>query len=412
MRFAPLAFLLLAPAVRGQSTCELKPSQIPGFRIWEAGQSGFTQGKEPGDLTFSWGIRFKNETPREIGSATVRLVAVEGGRRTFVSQPVTIHRFINTVVAHAGSLLPYEKSEGDGSLRFDMPGRLWMSDTRMDLELVSATGFVNPDLHDAGHLYTRLAAGRGGTNISILKRDPSLLKVRNAQGTTTTLMAFGCCDTATIRYVLAHGGNPRERTVRGATIMHLAAANGWPEVLDLAKSLGGDPNARTASGRTPLMKAIEAGQPVGWRWLLVHGAKTDLVATNGESAAYDAIHEGQAGALADLVKAGASPRWRDPKGDGWLEYAIGNYVFMDEVGKYRCPIDARNPKTGLTPLMLATRHGGEQPIVWFLRHGANPDLKDRKGKTAYDYARENNTLHTDRFFRRLVAQYAVKKRTY
>ena len=241
-----------------------------------------------------------------------------------------------------------------------------------------------------------------------MKKDPSLLKVRNRQGLTTTLMAFGACDPSVIRYVLAHGGNAKDRTERGATAMHMAAMNGWDGALELAKSLGGDPNAKTASGRTPLMKAVSVGQSHGWTWLLAHGAKPDAMGPDGRSAALYAIQEGQAEALAALARAGADPKKRTPDGRGWLEIALENPIFLDTVAKYGVDVNARNPKTGLTPLMVAVANYGIESQAWLLMR-SDPNLKDKLGRTAYDYARASNTLHTDRFLRALVAQYGRKR---
>lgn len=134
------------------------------------------------------------------------------------------------------------------------------------------------------------------------------------------------------------------------------------------------------------MKAIYKGQPLGWRWLLKHGANTGFMSQAGETAVSVAINEGQAMALADLARSGMSPRSRDTKGRGWLDLCTSNGAFVDTVYGYGLPIDARNPLTGATPLMLAGRSGRPDVVIWFLQHGANPNLKDKKGKTPYDYA--------------------------
>lgn len=381
-----LGFAVLASPVLREEVQALPLSQIGGFRIWEQAPQGFRKSAHPGFVTHFWALRFKNESPKEIGSVTVRLVEFEGTRRAYESKPVTIRSFVNVGVAHRGSLLPWEKSEFDGMVGFDVPESGLRTTGGATLEVVSATGFRRADLHDAGHLASYLRNMRRPEILAQFKRDPSLLKVRNAQSLTTTLMAFGSCDPEVIKYVLAHGGNAKDRTDRGATIMHMAAMNGYVGVLDLAAKLGGNPNAQTMSGRTPLMKSIAIGQPVGWRWLLKHGAKPTLATKAGETAPYVAIQEGQAQALADLVKAGANPRARDAKGRGWLDYCVGNYAFLGEVARYGLPIDGRNPLTGATPLMLSGQEGVPDGTIWFLQHGANPSLKDKKGRTAYDYA--------------------------
>lgn len=389
---APLLALRLFQAPSNEIRT-LPPSEIRGLRVWDQAGQGRRRSKRPGYVTSYWAVRFKNETPKEIGSVTLRLVGHDRGRRSFQSPPATLRTFVNVGVAHRGSLLPGEKSEFDrlGIVAFELPeADLRRAGGGMGVELVSATGFRRVDLHDPGHLYSYLHNMRRPEILAQFRRDPSLLKVRNAQGLDTTLMAFAACDPEVIKYVLAHGGSAKARTDRGATIMHMAAMNGYPGVMDLALKMGGDPNARTASGRTPLMKAISRGQLYDWRWLLAHRANTKLMSEAGETAASIAINEGQELALADLAKAGVSPKARDAKGQGWLDYGVNNGAFLDVVARYGLPIDGRNPLTGATPLMLAASRGVPATVIWFVQHGANPNLKDKQGRNAYDYAALGN----------------------
>ena len=101
----------------------------------------------------------------------------------------------------------------------------------------------------------------------------------------------------------------------------------------------------------------------------------------------DAILEGQTQALDDLVKAGAVRNARDRKGMGWMHYVSQNYLMFDAVSRYGIPVDDRDPQTGTTPLMLTAETALPDGVIWLVRHGANPKLRDREGRSAYDYAR-------------------------
>ena len=51
-------------------------------------------------------------------------------------------------------------------------------------------------------------------------------------------------------------------------------------------------------------------------------------------------------------------------------------------------VDAPDPQTGRTPLMLAVTYGYRSNVVALMSHGADVHLKDKSGKSALDMARE------------------------
>ncbi len=380
-----------------------------GIRIWNDARTAVARSSTSGQLRMRWAIQIKNETTRELADVSVRLVFEDGGKRTFEGPPVAIRKFSNLNVPHEGSLLPWNKSAMDGSIVFEAPANLWMPSTYAHPELVGASTYRHADLHDAGHLFTKLVNSDRPAVLALLKKDPTLLKVKNDQNMTVTLMSFAACDTEVIKYVLAHGGNPKDVSVRNAGIMHSAAVNGYPGVVDFALKLGAGVDAKTKSGRTPLSKAIIAGQPIGWRALLRLGA--DPWGRGSEwTPARTAIQEGMKPALDDLVKAGVKPTTIDGTGQGWLHYAVFNYAFMDSVKSYGIPVDQRGAQ-GQTPLMVAAWAGWEEPQVWLLRHGADPYLKDKRGKTAFDYADTRaGKGRKNEYFRDLVERYAPSRK--
>lgn len=394
-----VSFLFLL-AAKADTLRPLTPPEIQGLRVWDDGR---TNAQRVGDrIRFTWQIRFKNETPREIGSIQVRLINDNSGRRTFNGPPVTLKGFSNSSAPHTGSILPYNKTEFKQGVVFEMPARLWDTDSYPRPELVGATTFRSPDLHDMGHLYTRLLNSRAPDAIALLKKDPSLLKVRNSEGLTTMLAAVATSAPEVIEYVAAHGGSYGETSQKGSSAMHLAAINGYPGTLDLIAKHGGKVDARAQSGRTPLMKAIVHGMPLAWNWLLKHGASVNVIDRGGWSPAHYAVQEGQMMALQAMMRYGLKPTTHDPTGQGLLHYAVFNYVLLDQVRALGVPVDDRNPRNGQTPLMVAAWSGWTEPQVWFLRNGANPNLKDKQGRTAYDYARQRGS---ESFFRTLVAKY-------
>lgn len=395
--------MLVVPMIGHAGERTLTSQERSGIEVWEAGYTGYKMsGAFRDTVTHTWQVRFKNETPLELASMTVQVRDVEDGHVAWKSLPVTLKHFVNISVPHAGSILPWNKTEFVGGIDISMPSRRWNTHSDLQMRLLKVTTFTNPDLHDAGHLYTFMVNSIGAETIAQFKKDPSLMKVRNSYGVTPTLMAFGGAETNAIRYLLAHGGSIKEKA-HGFTAMHFAAISLRPGALDLALQRGCDVNALSIRGRSPLDKAIVHGAPVAWRWLLAHGAKSHNIDSEWSTARY-AIVEGQNIALDDLVGAGANPHIKDVYGNGWMHYAVDNCVMMDQVLRFHVPIDDPNRK-GFTPLMLSARTGAREPAIWLLQHGADPNRKDKLGFTAFDYSRQGNTLKSERFFRALVEQY-------
>lgn len=385
----PLLFSVLAllPIVAqgAEKTRPIPLSQLPGLRIWNQGWVGTRAGAGK-TVVFRQQIEMKNETPRELAAVSVCIVS-HSPRGDWRGEPIRLTNFDNADVPSQAGLLPLSKSL---EKRFDasMPNTKWTRDSWHELVLVEAEEFVNPDLHNLGHLFTRMINGNSASVIALLKKDSSLLKLRAASGLTTTLAAFAATDGSTMRWILAHGGDARARTVKGSTAMHLAAINGSGGVLALAP--GGGANARAASGRTPLMKAIHAGNPTGWRWLLKHGANPNLGDKFGASPISYAIAEGQVPAIDDLIRAGVYPRKITPSGYGLMHIGLDNYLMLDKILSYGVSVDQRGPG-GITPLMMAVRSGMEiHKVSWLLTHGANPRLKDAKGRTVAMYIDPRN----------------------
>ena len=67
----------------------------------------------------------------------------------------------------------------------------------------------------------------------------------------------------------------------------------------------------------------------------------------------------------------------------------GKYEAAEALCAHGAELDARS-KYQWTPLMLAAIYGHPKICEMLLALGADPSLKDNKGKTALDYARANN----------------------
>ena len=110
-----------------------------------------------------------------------------------------------------------------------------------------------------------------------------------------------------------------------------------------------------------------------------------------------------------LLNAGANANARDEWGSTPLHWAANfnkNHEAIVVLLKGGADVNART-KDGYTPLHAAAR-GAKNPnvIIALLVSGANGKVKDGKGKTAFDYAKNNNFLkETDAYWKLNEAQY-------
>jgi ankyrin repeat protein len=107
---------------------------------------------------------------------------------------------------------------------------------------------------------------------------------------------------------------------------------------------------------SPLAWAIQAGSLEIVDLLLDHSADPNLLDADGDSPLYAAIVERQFAIAERLLNRGADVN-------------------------YQC----KNTEHS-TPLHTAASYGLGEFIQLLVEHGANPDLKDELGNTAYDYA--------------------------
>lgn len=139
--------------------------------------------------------------------------------------------------------------------------------------------------------------------------------------------------------------------------------------------------------------------------LLRAGANVNATDQDGKTALHYAMSgarintEGfeieQAQLLDTLFKYQADPNIVDNKGNTPLWYAVrfANGTHMMEMS--RLLQGGANPNIqnleGMTPLMLACQlDGGNEVIVMLINAGADPSLRDYKGKTAMDYAKRES----------------------
>lgn len=159
-----------------------------------------------------------------------------------------------------------------------------------------------------------------------------------------------------IRRTLSDGADVNSRNRVGETALLIALKKNNLEIAQLMLAVGTDVNIAAVNGVTPLMAAAYTGQAEIAGKILAKGADVKAVDRLGKSAMTYAAGEGRAEVVKLLLAGGVDP----------------NAVYDND----------------LTALMWAAGGGNADTVKVLLAAGAKTGLKDNRGKTAADIARE------------------------
>jgi len=195
-------------------------------------------------------------------------------------------------------------------------------------------------------------------------------------GETVLMYAAHRCDDSMLRTLLEAGGDIHDCDVAGTTALGYAVLMGTHRNVRLLVQHGGDANGSvqdTNSHTTPLLRAVEDGEE----------------------------REHRPEYLAFLLAWGADPNGRSGIGDFPLMSAAvcGDLESVHILLKAGATINARDSYQ-TTALMAVAEVGGVyqvQMLALLLKAGADPSLRDRKGKTAEDLAADNGYTRTAQF---------------
>jgi ankyrin repeat protein len=176
------------------------------------------------------------------------------------------------------------------------------------------------------------------------------------------LIAARAGDQAAVARALSDGASPNARNRVGETALVIALKNDQPGLAMDMVNAGTDVNLSAVNGVTPLMAAAHAGQTEIVRVLLAKSADVAAVDRLQKTAMTYAAGQGHTETVVLLLRAGVDP----------------NLLYVHE----------------LTALMWAAGYGKTETVQALLAAGARADLKDDRGKTALDIAREGNFVDT------------------
>ncbi len=405
LRVAILCLVALSPSFcLADKFNHYQLDKLKGFRLEAFGAIGLKKSKNPQNVVRDFQANFINYSKEEIAEIDLHLVVKlrSTGKTVFEGKIYTMKDFGNELFPHRGSLLPYNKGRIAKPFTYDYPGKFWTTDTIDYLDISDIRTFKGPqNLHDIGHLFSKFNFIKPSEALEIVKKDPSICKGINSFGVTAGHVAIMTQNPEVIESFLAHGAVIAKPSQSGMNTLEFAALSDLPETIEyVVNKHGGKLNEIGAS--TPLYRATVIGNLTGVKWMLAHGASPTLEPSSGNSPSFGAIHGGYPEILKELVKAGVDPKALNKDGFSWMHAATSQPSMLGAVAKYGIPVDVVNPKSGMTPLIYSVILRRSTATTWLLKHGANPDAKDNKGQTIFDYVKKNNTLHTDMWLREEV----------
>lgn len=185
--------------------------------------------------------------------------------------------------------------------------------------------------------------------------------------------------------------------------MLAAARAGDQAAVARALADGASVNARSRIGETALVMALKNDQPALAVDMLNAGTDVNLAAVNGVTPLMAAAHAGQTDIVRVLLAKGADVAAVDRLQKNAMTYAAGQgcteiVVLLLHAGVDPNAIYAHD----LTALMWAAGYGKTETMQALLAAGAKAELKDDRGKSALDIAREGNFVETVRLLETLV----------
>jgi TonB family protein len=137
-------------------------------------------------------------------------------------------------------------------------------------------------------------------------------------------------------------------------------------------------------GVTPLMLAAGRNQLEQLKALIVSGADVKAVDSTGWTALRYAADVSSDFPVQELLKAGADPNQTSPHGDTALMVNALSGFWNTDLVKAGARVNAQN-KEGQTALMMLVTRPHSDEIAAAIKDRADPQLRDRKGRTALDY---------------------------
>ena len=187
------------------------------------------------------------------------------------------------------------------------------------------------------------------------------------------------------------GANVNAEYNRDLTALILAAVFGHTEIVKALIQAGADINAKDNLGSTALMSARNAEIV---KALIQAGADVNAKNNDGWTALMVATIRGNTETVKALIQAGADVNAKNHKGETALMWAAWRGRTENVNALIEAGADDLTDNEGRTALIHAAKseRGNPETVNALIEAGSNVKHRDNSGKTAVDYARENDKL--------------------
>ncbi len=145
---------------------------------------------------------------------------------------------------------------------------------------------------------------------------------------------------------------------------------------------------------------------------LILGANAEAVETDDKfNILFSAVLYNNVEALNTLLDLGVDPNMKDYFGLSALHHAalIGNVDMISILVKHHKADVNIQDDIGMTPLMYAALKGNIYSVKVLLNLGANPFIRDKDHKNAYEYAIDNKRIGCARIIKKAMKTYKNKR---
>lgn len=222
------------------------------------------------------------------------------------------------------------------------------------------------------------------------------INAKNSRGYTPIELAEG--EATKTLLLIAAGEDIKNKDINGWSLLHYAARDDHPIVVEKLIEAGADVNAQKGDGWTPLMLAAYNNNSDVVKILINAGAEINAQGEHKRTALREATQKGAVKTIEVLIDAGADVNMQDEYDETALHSAAEN-CYIDVV---KALTDAGadvniQDNRGNTPLLSIVseldllekkvkRLSYHEKIAEILiSHGANFDIKNNEGKTVRDY---------------------------
>jgi ankyrin repeat protein len=242
----------------------------------------------------------------------------------------------------------------------------------------------------------------------------NILKIRDYQFTEKDFFrAINFEDEVATNGFLQAGINPNAKNEKGESALNFAIRYKEPKIAKILIEKA-DLDFKDDGGNTPLFTALKYEKEDLFNLLLDKGANANSTGTANEntkdqSVLYVTILQAREDLMQKLLEKGADPNLADSRGSLPLSEAVlrrdaDPRVVKMLLDKGANPNATEADKT--TPLMYIAENNKINPqtrleiIQMFLDKGADKKLKDEKGKTAVDWAKQGGNKETVEFLQK------------